>query len=967
MPCSHSHSAASTAQGSMQGRYKVYKAGTKKLVDWLVNTGDRCCDLKAIIKSFQGRLPTKHDEAANKKFGTAAPTYELRTQELVKLTQAIVDSEPPVAVPENIIQVLQDVIAGRQECAEWYSSQALEKSGELAEENQSHRYFIMILQRIKELLLKARAKLPSGAEETKPKSTSGSKENRTAPQDTGDNTISNIFGCLRIEEPSPFPLGQEQPSGSSPSPATNFKLEKAENDTSFAIWCFLQDLNDVRVFVKGIWLEYTRGGISFLAASSTTDTAFGLLRCADAEFAASSNLQTTDWIKILEYFGLSFNTNGQVIWLCRNPETPKTEPPPVSSQMNIVDLLCPVAFLCIYSYSEEIRGTCEAERRRMKGEKNVTNPQPSHLHHFHEFCNVLWDLIPQLHYIAHTSLCEHIIIDEFVQGLVDVHRERKFPMWVVIACQIYLDLYDMLGNHIGHGVEALHKAFEKHRQVANDVLKYQEECKCDMEDVRDGVYTSDWADDAMDRFKETFDTSRKRIVKQVANSRIPEKEEKGYSTTAMERSLPAHAGAILTDLKIAMHRSGIQIANHGSYILAFAHLYKALRSKGVLNHEWHDMDMVLASFGSQHPLVAKAGSRFNSATAVRNFYHAIGLSPAQLKAKVDKVKHSPQGILESSRKLHITSALLAALSEREQVWEKRGSGHTKSKTVEVVLHALTASASEQKDKNARRKSQLRELFTPLQLLATFKKCIIADEPSLNFDYVGFMISCARLLTAIARKMHSTLQAIHGSDVPDDDYISFVASVLQSAPSDVLVTEVAESLQSHIAEHGKHFIKEAYDQSSGRIPKDARPTIQLDLESAEAARDLLCTLFDYSDTRYTFSGVAMAAYHPKIDMQPCSDTCCFQGQKKWQSQHLPQQRLTILGSTLPDYVVDEGLANLSKDPGKYLASRERLIRHTVEQHAQGKLSDVQLDVTMQCLEYFDYQIRRLVVNEGTVVM
>ncbi|KAK3722471.1 hypothetical protein LTR37_002463 [Vermiconidia calcicola] len=963
MPCSHSHrtaSTASTAQGSMQGRYKVYKAGTKKLVDWLVNTAGHCCDLRAIIKSLHGRLSTENDSATNKKSRTVAPTYELKTQELVRLAQAIVDSELLVVVPQNIIQVLQDVIAGRQECAEWYATQALEESGDLAEENQSHRYFIMVLQRIKELLLKARAKLPSRPEETKPKSTSTSKQNRTAPQDTIDDTISNLFGCLQVEEPSPSPLGEEQPPGSTPQPTTDFKLEKAENDSIFAIWCFLQDLNDVRAFVKSIWLEYTRGEISFLAASSTTDTAFGLLRCADAEFAASSHLQTTDWKELLEYLGLSYNTYGQVVWLCRNPETPKTEPRPVSSKMNIVDLLCPIAFLCIFSYSLEIQRTCVAERRRMQGEENVMDPQPSHLHDFHEFCTVLWDLIPQLHYIAHTQLCEHIVIDEFVQGLVDVHRTHKTPMWVVVACQIYLDLYDMLGNHIGHGVEALHKTFVKHKQVADDVLRYQEECACEMDDVYDGLYTLRRVAKADNRFEETIDTSRKGLVEQVAISRIPKNEEKGGSTTAMERSLPAHAGAVLADLKIDMHRAGIQIANHGSYILALAHLYKSLRSKGVLNHEWHDMDVVLASIGSQHTPVAKAGSHFNSATAVRNFYHAIGLSPVKLTAIADKMEHAPQEALESSRKFHITSALLGALSKREQVWEKWGSGHSKSKTVEVVLHALTASASNETDKNSRRKSHLRELFTPLQLLATFKQCIIADEPLLSFDYVGFMICCARLLNAITRKMHSTLQAIH-ADALDNDYISLVASVLQSAPSDALFTEVAESMQSHITEHGKQFLKEAYDQSSGRIPKHARPNIQLDLESVEAARDLLCTLFDYSDTRYTFSGFAMAAYHPKVEMQPCSGTCCLQGQKEWQSQQLPQHRLNILGSALPDHVVDEGLANLAKDPEKYLASRERLVRHSLEQHSQGKLSDDQLDVTMHCLVRFDYMMRGLVAN------
>lgn len=67
------------------------------------------------------------------------------------------------------------------------------------------------------------------------------------------------------------------------------------------------------------------------------------------------------------------------------------------------------------------------------------------MHGFHDFCCVLWKLAPQIHDIAHTQACEHVVIDEFVQGLAEIHRTGKMPMWTVVACQIYLDLYDLLG------------------------------------------------------------------------------------------------------------------------------------------------------------------------------------------------------------------------------------------------------------------------------------------------------------------------------------------------------------------------------------------------------------------------------------------------------------------------------------------------------------------------------------------
>jgi len=68
--------------------------------------------------------------------------YELRTQELLKLAQAIADAGPPLEVPESVIDVVQDVIAGRQECADWYAT--MPDAATVEKENESHRFFIEV-------------------------------------------------------------------------------------------------------------------------------------------------------------------------------------------------------------------------------------------------------------------------------------------------------------------------------------------------------------------------------------------------------------------------------------------------------------------------------------------------------------------------------------------------------------------------------------------------------------------------------------------------------------------------------------------------------------------------------------------------------------------------------------------------------------------------------------------------------
>lgn len=119
----------------MHGRYKVYKKGTNKLIDFLISAAGRCCDLKAIISSLKNKILPKR---ASKE----QPTLSLNTAELVKLAQVIADSDPPIDVPENVLAILRDVIAGREECNTWYASQAVHDGLEL--ENEGHRYFIMV-------------------------------------------------------------------------------------------------------------------------------------------------------------------------------------------------------------------------------------------------------------------------------------------------------------------------------------------------------------------------------------------------------------------------------------------------------------------------------------------------------------------------------------------------------------------------------------------------------------------------------------------------------------------------------------------------------------------------------------------------------------------------------------------------------------------------------------------------------
>lgn len=70
----------------------------------------------------------------------------LSTVELLKLAQVIVAADPPVKISQSILNIICEVIAGRQDCANYYSAQSSCINDEVARENEGHRYFINVRQ-----------------------------------------------------------------------------------------------------------------------------------------------------------------------------------------------------------------------------------------------------------------------------------------------------------------------------------------------------------------------------------------------------------------------------------------------------------------------------------------------------------------------------------------------------------------------------------------------------------------------------------------------------------------------------------------------------------------------------------------------------------------------------------------------------------------------------------------------------
>lgn len=163
-----------------------------------------------------------------------------------------------------------------------------------------------------------------------------------------------------------------------------------------------------------------------------------------------------------------------------------------------------------------------------------------------------------------------------------------------------------------------------------------------------------------------------------------------------------------------------------------------------------------------------------------------------------------------------------------------------------MLHALTEKdASETASQSAAHPQAggaRPQRYTPLQLLSTLKKHSIADEPQLNFDYITFLESCFSLMTSIISSARCNMprdSKVHQIEVGYElvDYLLWdAAEALTSGhPSQTTaIKHAAATIQGFIQTDGKRFSKEAFDQSSGRIPEHKRHNFAKRTESTAAA-------------------------------------------------------------------------------------------------------------------------------------
>ena len=912
------------AELSIAGRYRRYKEGTTTIVDWLVRAAGQCCDISDIVASLKTR--------GNKRRATSGDTtLEIRTSELLHLATAIASSTPQVKIPVIITSTLRDVIAGRKSFSDLYAAGLTTQSRDVSS-IKSHQHFIVVLEEVEQILVTAQAKARTAELVSSEKGTpcaastptkKPKRKKQVLPKKDTKETMGNYFAKLNVHDCFDTPndtydtkLASAIDTSATIFPTVTFKLQKQHQDRDFALWCHLQDLNDVRTEVMKTWRRYLKGEVTFLMASITSNVAFGLMQCADDEFCAlEASFEYYD--KVLDFLGLEIVTGaGEPMYFIVNKRA--SDDPTGSTPPNLADLLCVTGVQIIGLFTEEYSAMLHNQQNRSRGLPPVATKDDQYdpVLDLGLTQAILANLFRGLRSHSHEGS-----LDIFMSGLQQMTTTSKLRTWLVVATQTYADAFEIIGPHgIEVGLNITKETLHKGVNIAQTFEKFVDDLDgpvrtCDIAWPHEFCKHAQLALDALKADTKCFDCGDVHSLSWKKEEKLVLKSQNFYAD-GLEKSFPLHAANTAYYLKSLQMKNRCAEANGMLTMHSIAYLYTLTRTMGLLSAEWHDLEFFIAAQATKNPFMAKQALKSKPPELLALFQTGIGVNPTA--SKMVGTRTTPD-VSKKGKPISVDDSLVTKLFIRLREAAYAEPRTSPSKVIEIMLHEIASANTS--SANSTESPTGRAMHSPIALLETFQKSFAREEAALNFDYISFWIECCNLLDDINEAVYQKSTIIGKISKIKFSATSLMAwSVLSEAAighgipdlklEETSVAAVAEVLAGHIKERGKVFSKAAYDQSSGRIPKSLWPQRTKTLDDLErdhakkgkALRDAGCS--------FSLTGPVTAIFHSSLTFDNLN------GSEKVTS--------TSGNITLPAFLIDEELI-VSEAKKSILAEMRSMIR------------------------------------------
>ena len=717
--------------------YKCYKADTAAFLGWLVLSAQEHGYSSPCIPATPKPTPTPtprlkgkaRKEAKDDKMLGNLPVKVVPIVEFVPLS-SFVRTKSQKSTPHSILKLLERIVRERKRCFTWY-----EHVEKMSESNDSHSYFIDVLQSVRGILMDgeetpSRRPLAKVKSPKKPVSLGNSNEQDGFPNyfsslEVEDDTFGDL-GTDEIHDPNSPPKSEEgNEQKNTPSRSSNFKLEDSEEDMRYAVFCMLDDLNRLRKFVSALWKDYRAGSVSLVNASITTSTAVEFARNIEMGFYAMHS-RFHEWCDILRgLFPKIANTN---------------VPELVTSQPENAEIFYILPYTFVTEFSRHKHLTLDPDALLLPFMDLYYDPDDftenlcprMKWNYTHVF---LGELLPDYFLLA--ACFDLPAEDEVTTGLTKTLRTGMVYFHVVFGVQLLVDIHVILG-------QSSHQGFEELRSKLDSTISGMEayEAHESLPHARADGYS-----------KNKIESLRSCRSGFVERDIIMEKKRSTYGPELhrsigpgkpffLFRQCPLLCGILTFSMQTISSKSGLTIYEWHPCVSNVAHLYNATKQEGLLDENLQAIDCLIEAYGQESFFCG-------AAPTARNAYqnrHSLMLGASIENFAKNRRKAGVVFSKKGRRNLE-EPPIFESLRDRFCKAKNREYTVLPDKNIESMLHVMSQRQGT-KSMQSRRQWDNCHKLRPIQLLEILRDSLAHEESKLDFDYFKTFVFSWDLLKAL---------------------------------------------------------------------------------------------------------------------------------------------------------------------------------------------------------------------------
>lgn len=728
---------------TIQNRYRQYKVGIAKILNWLVTTAQASRDVSGILPSLR-ELNTAAKQATQRSQTnqTAPAKIAVSTAQMLQLAEIIVATS--ASVPEDIMRTTKAVIAGRQLCSDWYAALGNATDRTVAEQTGKHRYFMGILQRIQSLLERAK----SSKRPTRPTTSQhdlGSK--RSAECEKPNESLSNMFAALEVETPGTDALSYTSSTENTRATVT-FELSDDEGTTTFALWCVVQEMYDIRAEVRSVWERYTNGDLSLNVAGFVVDETTALLHDAEIDLDPEAN-RSWSWTGVISHFNLTIEiVNPQIFIRPKTEKIHRTFLKQGTSPHELAEMFCPRAFVLLFSFRIAIQNL-----RLLGQEAILSNEVYKCLPNIHPFGSVLQLVLPEFAAMSRLPLGNRCFPGGIISALqFAADRPDHSPLMShVVALQAMMDFFEILGDEYHTAVaqfkeRVLHdrRRFMKHKERLPSL-----QVMAQGQDIRDPYYNL--IDEAStDGFYKSL--------------RLQAMDEQGHAPRArapyqIHSRFPSLAGRATHISMLALQFIGHLACNHDLIVLSLAYLYKAAQKVGAVVRTWEDMEYVISAQSTERDFVLEPVEGLPGLP--KCFGRSLGMSLSEFRGGRRPLPPDGETVMQSraGRQIRHLCPIYNNIEQSMDTGQNNISSNYSTTLLPSPSVLRKAAPQSTRLDSAFKQYERTGKLTSAQLMFCMEEILSNNDEDLHFEYLEFAVSCQNLIQDIRHSLTAKLRTI----------------------------------------------------------------------------------------------------------------------------------------------------------------------------------------------------------------